>query len=99
MFRHVVMWNYKKGFTDDENKINGLKVKQGLENLKTLIPEIIEIKVHINELGTSTKDIMLDSLFANEAAFNVYKDNPDHKKAGAITKEVLDCRVAFDYNE
>ena len=97
MFRHVVMWNYKEGFTDEENKANALKVKELLEGLKGIIPEIVDIKVLINEFGSSTKDVMLYSVFADEAAFLVYKDNDDHVKAGAFVKEVLDKREAFDF--
>jgi len=93
------MWNYKEGFTAEENKANALKVKDSLEGLKGVIPEIVDIKVYINDFDSSTKDIMLDSVFADEAAFLVYRDNDDHKKAGAITKDVLDNRVAFDYYE
>jgi len=93
------MWNFKEGFSDEENKANAMKVKQSLEGLKPLIPEIVDIKVIINELAYSTNDIMLDSTFKDEAAFKAYKAHPEHVKAGAITKEVLQDRVCVDYIE
>lgn len=99
MFRHVVMWNFKEGGNAAENAANAQKVKMALEGLKGLVPEIVEIKVHINNLSYSTKDIMLDSLFADEAGFLAYMENADHKAAGAIVREYLTDRVAFDCNE
>ena len=98
MVRHVVMWNFKEGGSDVQNADNAQKVKHALENLKSLVPEIVDIKVHINQLSYSTKDVMLDACFADEAGFLAYKNNADHKAAGEIVKEYLTDRVAFDYN-
>ena len=99
MFRHIVMWSFKEGGSAAENAENAQKVKHALEGLKGLVPEIVDIKVYINQLSYSTKDVMLDSLFADEAGFLAYMDNEDHKAAGAIVREYLTDRVAFDYNE
>jgi hypothetical protein len=93
------MWNFKQGGTDAENAANAQKVKAALEGLKGLVPEIAHIKVHINQLSYSTKDVMLDACFADEAGFLAYKDNADHRAAGAVVKEYLTDRVAFDYHE
>jgi len=93
------MWNFKEGFTDAENAANAQMVRAALEGLKGLVPEVIDIKVRINKLEYSTKDIMLDSTFADEAAFLAYMDNADHKAAGAIVREALDNREAFDFSE
>ena len=98
MFRHIVMWSFKEGYTAIENAANAQKVKAALEGLKSLVPEIVEIKVHINQLSYSTKDVMLDSLFNNEADFLAYMDNADHKAAGAIVREYLTGREAFDFH-
>ena len=97
MFRHIVMWDYKEGFSPEENTKNAKAIKSALEGLKGIIPEIADIKVVINELGYSTKDILLDASFRDEAGFLIYKDHPDHKAAGQLTKDFLDGRVALDY--
>jgi hypothetical protein len=93
------MWNFKPGGSAAENAANAQKVKQALEGLKGLVPEIVDIKVYINQLPYSTKDVMLDSLFADEAGFLAYMDNEDHKAVGVIVKEYLTDRVAFDYSD
>ena len=93
MLRHIVLWNLKDG----EKKENALKIKAILEALKDCIEEIVEIKVHINELATSNMDIMLDSLFENEEALGAYKIHPEHVLAGEFISKVTHNRVAFDF--
>jgi len=93
------MWNYKEGSNTAKNEEGGQKVKAALMGLKTLVPEIVDIHVHINQLSYSTKDIMLDVAFADEAGFLAYMDNADHKAVFPIVGEYLTDRVAFDYQE
>ena len=97
MFKHVVMWNFKEGRSAEENAAGARKIKAALEGLKGLVPEVVDIKVHINQLSYSTKDVMLDASFADEAGFLAYKDNADHRAAADVVKEYLTDRVAFDY--
>ena len=99
MLRHVVTWKYKDGFTDDENKKNALKMKSELEALKHYIEEIIEMKVHINELSSSNTDIMLDSLFENEETLRAYKIHPEHQRVSEYVSSIMQNRTAFDYFE
>ena len=99
MLRHIVTWNYKEGVAEGENKENALKVKFDLEALKHYIDEIIDIKVHINNLSSSTKDIMLDSLFENEETLAAYKVHPEHIKVSNFIGCVLQDRASFDYYE
>jgi len=97
MIRHIVMWNYKNGFTEDENKTNAKKVKHELESLTGCIKEIVELRVHINELSTSNMDVLLDSLFENEEALATYKFHPEHQRVAAFIETVLNNRVCMDY--
>ncbi|MCL2855321.1 MAG: Dabb family protein [Defluviitaleaceae bacterium] len=99
MLRHIVAWNYKDGFTDAENKENAQKVKMELEGLKNHIPEIMEIKVNIEMLPTSNRDIVLDSLFKDEAALAAYQVHPEHQRAAAFVASVTQNRVCVDYYE
>jgi hypothetical protein len=96
MLRHIVLWNLND---DCEKKEAASKIKTILEALKNSIDEAVEIKVHINELSSSNTDIMLDSLFENEAALNAYKIHPEHIKAGEFIASVTKNRAAFDFFE
>lgn len=101
MVRHIVFWKYGDGFTDTENKSNGLKIKDSLEILKTQIPGVISIKVIIDPLptGSGDADVILDSLFESEEALNNYQVHPEHVKAGSFIKSALKDRKCIDYKE
>jgi len=99
MLRHIVTWNYKDGFTDDENKENAQKVKSELESLAQCIDEIVELKVYINELSSSNRDIVLNSSFENEETLAAYQIHPEHQRVSAYVGSVLQNRACIDYYE
>jgi len=99
MLRHIVTWNFKDGFSDIENKQNALTVKTELENLKNLISDIIELKVFINALPSSNRDIVLNSLFENEKTLSQYQSHPEHQRVSADVGTVLQNRACIDYFE
>jgi len=97
MIRHIVAWNHKPEFSAKEQLENGLRVKEELEGLKGLVPEIIEISVHLKQLGTSDRQVVLDSTFASEADLQAYQVHPEHKRAATFVSSVLTDRVCLDY--
>jgi len=99
MVRHIVAWNYKDGFSDNENKENAQKVKSELEALTKCIDGIIELKVHIDVLSSSSKDVILNSLFESEEALSAYQIHPEHQRVGAFVGTVMQNRVCVDYYE
>lgn len=99
MLRHIITWNYKDGFTDDENMENALRIKSGFESLTGVIDEIVEMKIYINELSSSSKDIILNSLFENEEALEAYKEHPEHVKVRDFVRTVVQNRECIDYYE
>ena len=99
MLRHIVAWNFKEGFSAEENRKNAEKVKQELEALRNLIPEIVELRVDIDLLSSSNKDVMLDSRFKDEKDLATYKVHPDHVKAGELVGTVLKDRACVDFFE
>ena len=99
MLRHIVTWNYKDEFTDSENRKNAENMKSALEALKHCIDGIVELRVYINELPSSNKDIILNSLFENEASLEAYQIHPEHQKVGSFVKTVMQNRACIDYYE
>ena len=99
MIRHIVAWNYKEGFTEAENKENAKKIKTELEALTQYIDGIIELKVHINILRSSNRDIVLNSQFINEEALASYQIHPEHKKVASFVCAVMQDRICIDYYE
>ena len=99
MVRHIVMWNYAEGFTEQDNRRNALKVKEDLERLNGKIDGIVELSVHINEMPSSNRDVILNSLFEDEAALAHYINHPEHKSAGRFVRSVLTNRACVDFRE
>jgi len=99
MLRHIVTWNYKDGFTNNENKENAKKVKSELEALTQHIDGIIELKVYINELTSSNKDIILNSLFESEEALVAYQIHPEHQRVSTYVGTAMQNRACIDYYE
>ena len=59
MITHIVMWNFQEQLSEAEKKEAGQVMKERLEALKDRIPGVVSLKVIINELPGSDKDIAL----------------------------------------
>ena len=68
MVKHIILWTLKDEFSTDEKDKIKLGIKEGLESLTGRIPGLVDIKVNISGLESSTVDLMLDSTFEDEAA-------------------------------
>lgn len=78
MIKHVILWNLKDSFTDDEKAKIKADAKEHLEALTGKIPGLLEMKININPLPTSTADMMLDSSFESTDALKNYASHPEH---------------------
>lgn len=97
MVTHIVLWNYIDTLTPEQKIEAGTKIKNDLENLRSIIPGIISLEVKINQMDSSTKDIGLFSEFESEKALKQYAVHPEHVKVGQYIKSVTCGRTAFDY--
>ncbi len=78
MVKHVILWKLKENLSETEKSQIKENIKKELEALKGKIDGLIDIKVNINCLASSTADLMLDSLFESESALKGYSVNPLH---------------------
>lgn len=97
MLRHLVVWEFKDGYSYEEKRKLAQKIKEDLEGLQGVVPEIKSIKVHTNLLPTSSFDILLDSRFESVEALALYQKNPEHKRVGNYIAEVTMNRNCVDY--
>lgn len=97
MVKHIIMWNLKEEFNNDDIK---KEIKNGIESLAGKIPGLIEIKVETNRLATSSADIMLYSVFENEDALKGYTVHPEHVTvANNNVRPYTQGRACFDFIE
>ncbi|MBP3381585.1 MAG: Dabb family protein [Clostridia bacterium] len=75
MVKHIILWKLK-----DEHNTDAVKadIKDGLEALQGVIPGLLEIAVQTEKLPSSNADVMLYSVFEDEAALKTYATHPAH---------------------
>lgn len=100
MIKHVLMWQLKDGFTEEEKVAIRKGAKEGLEGLVGVIPGLIEAHVTIDGLPTSNADFMLNATITDEASLKAYATHPAHVDvANTKVRPYTKLRVCIDYFE
>lgn len=98
MVKHVILWKLKEELTDTEKEEVKKGIKEGLEGLAGKIPGLVEVKVNINGLPTSTVDVMLDTTFTDADVLKAYSTNPLHVAvADGKVRPYTAVRSCLDY--
>ena len=98
MVKHIILWTLKDELTAAEKEDIKKGIKEGLEGLAGKIPGMIDIKVNINGLETSTVDLMLDSTFESFEALKGYSVHPEHVAvADSKVRPYTKLRSCLDY--
>ncbi len=97
MVKHIILWKLKEEHNNDEVKKG---IKEGLEGLKGVVPGLLEIKVQTAKLDSSNVDVMLYSVFENEAALKGYAVHPAHVNvADTKVRPYTQTRSCIDFEE
>ena len=78
MVRHVILWQLKEEYNDEEKREIKAGIKEGLEGLVGKVPGLVEVHVHTEGLASSNADLMLDAVLENEEALKGYAVHPEH---------------------
>ena len=98
MVRHVILWQLKDSFTEEEKLAVCQGIKEGLEGLVGQVPGLLSAHVQYEKLAGCTADVMLDSAFESEEALRAYKDHPAHVAvADGKVRPNVKVRVSMDY--
>ncbi len=97
MVTHIVLWNYLDSLSEEQKKEAGQKIKTDLERLPSVIPGVVSLKVRLNEMPSSTRDLALFVECESEEALKRYAVHPEHLKVVEYIKTVTCNRTAFDY--
>ena len=95
MVKHIILWNLKDEFNNDEIKKG---IKEGIESLMGKIPGLLEISVQTEKLDSSTADVMLYSVFESEEALKAYAVHPAHVEvANTKVRPFTQSRACLDF--
>lgn len=95
MVKHIILWKLKQEHNTADVKAD---IKRELEALSGRIPGLIEIKVETVGLASSNADVMLYSVFENEAALKGYAVHPEHVKvADTFVRPFTETRLCLDF--
>lgn len=95
MVKHIILWKLKEEHNNQEVKQG---IKSGLEGLLGKIPGLTEIKVQAESLESSNADVMLYSVFEDQASLKGYATHPDHVYvANTYVRPFTETRLCLDF--
>ncbi len=98
MVKHIILWNLKDEFTEEQKADIRAGIKEGLEGLAGQIPGLIDISVRTEYLPSSTVDVMLDTTFESAEALKHYSTHPKHVAvADSKVRPYTAVRSCIDY--
>lgn len=98
MLKHIVMWKIKAEVEDKEAVKK--RIKENLEKLPRVIPQLCSAKVIENPQRSSTHDIALICEVRNEEDLKLYAEHPSHVEVAKNDIKPFACeRVCLDYYE
>lgn len=100
MVRHIILWRLKSELSETEKISIRAGIKSGLEGLAGVIPGLESIRVVSGGLASSTADLMLDSVFRDEAALRNYSKHPAHLEVATTRmRPFVETRLCVDFEE
>ena len=99
MIKHIVLFGLAEQAEGKTKAENALIIKNELEGLAALIPELKKIEVGINCGGApqGNYDLALCCEFENMADLDIYQNHPEHQRVGGYIGKVRVSRAAVDY--
>lgn len=98
MVKHIVMWKLKESAEGHTKQENALELKKRLEDLKSKVPDLVELEVGLQGFTDATaSDIVLYTTFRDKAGLDNYQKHPDHQKVIPFVRAVTDERRVVDY--
>ena len=96
--RHIVMWTLKEEAEGHSRHENMLKARDLLLQFASLTPDIELFEVGIRTDGLDcTSDLILNSVFKDEASLKAYQNHPDHVAVKPFMKAVVQQRSCMDF--
>lgn len=96
--KHIVLWKFKDEAEGRTKAENAQWMKEHLEALVGVVPELLSAEVGINVTDSDAAyDAVLISTFEDKEAAARYKVHPAHQEISSYCKKVRLSRVVCDY--
>ena len=99
MVRHVILWRLRREHDEEDMQKKIALCEEGFARLPEVVPGLVSMKLYTRPLATSTCDLMLDSVFEDEASYIAYKSNPDHMAVASVIRPLVSERICMDCEE
>ena len=97
MIKHVVLFKLKEFSSKDEKALKINEIKNSLEALVNLIPELKKIQVNVNVNPNEEFDICLETEHDDLEGLKAYATHSEHIAVAKTIREVLEKRSCVDY--
>ncbi|MBS7409168.1 MAG: Dabb family protein [Prevotellamassilia sp.] len=98
MLKHIVMWKFIDGALGQSSQAHAMWMKQHLEALMGVVPEIKQIEVGVNtSKSPMAYDAVLTLVVEDTEALQRYRLHPEHQKISQHCHEVRSSRTVVDY--
>ncbi len=98
MLKHIVMWRYKDGAEGKSPLEHAQWMKQNLEALVGVVPEILGLEYGIDQMSTpASYHGVLTVVVEDAEALKRYANHPEHLKIVDYASRVTESRVVVDY--
>lgn len=96
MVKHVVLWKLAESAEGHSKWENARIIKERLEALKGVVPQLNSIQVGLNENG-GDYDLVLLTEFDSMADLKAYDVHPAHQEVRAYVRKVIEQRASVDF--
>ena len=98
MLKHIVMWRYKDSAEGKSPLEHAQWMKQNLEALVGVVPEILGLEYGIDQMSTpASYHGVLTVVVEDAEALKRYANHPEHLKIVDYASRVTESRVVVDY--
>ncbi len=97
MIKHIVLFKFKNDLPEPDKKQKLEAIKADLEALTEKVETLKNMEVGINFNPDEKYDLALTSEFESMEGLKAYATHPEHLKAGAVIREILEARACVDY--
>jgi len=98
MFKHIVMWELMEQAGGKSKQENARELKERLDALPAVIPEIKQYEVGINAgQSSAAMDVVLIAGFDSTEDFETYRQHPAHREVVDFIGSVRSMARVVDY--